>query len=259
VEQKGDFDTSVLHVACRNHPPKDIIDIMIMAAPDMLYWADSFGWLPLHYAVANGADIDVVNVLLEAYPDSKLITDKRGRTPSHFALGNVEYPPTEQLIQLLVGREQNNRNHNNTMKSGSLNSSSAVRWPDENNMLPLHYACAYGANVDVIRVLVDEWDESLTKVDSKGRTPLHFAMGSADRENAPDVVNLLLDLHPASVNIMDVEKNLPLNLLSSKADSVEVTQITTRDCVKKCLNLYLKAKPNTSIELLTAIQKMPEW
>jgi len=244
IEYKGEFDTTALHVACRNRPPKDVIDVMIMAAPDMIFWADSFGWLPLHYACANGAEIDVVGALLEAYPDSKLTTDKRGRTPLHFALGNVEQPPTAMLVQLLAGKE---------MKSSS------VRWPDENNMLPLHYACAYGASVEVLRVIIDAWDESLSKVDNKGRTPLHFAMGNAHRDNSPEVVKLLLDLHPAGVNVMDVEKNLPLNLLSSKAESVEQNQIKTRDCVKKCLNLYLKAKPSTCIEFLTAIQKMPEW
>eukprot|EP00985_Skeletonema_marinoi_P022421 scaffold14308_cov138-Skeletonema_marinoi.AAC.5 len=244
IEYKGEFDTTALHVACRNRPPKDVIDVMIMASPDMIFWADSFGWLPLHYACANGAEIDVVGALLEAYPDSKLTTDKRGRTPLHFALGNVEQPPTAMLVQLLAGKE---------MKSSS------VRWPDENNMLPLHYACAYGASVEVLRVIIDAWDESLSKVDNKGRTPLHFAMGNAHRDNSPEVVKLLLDLHPAGVNVMDVEKNLPLNLLSSKAESVEQNQIKTRDCVKKCLNLYLKAKPSTCIEFLTAIQKMPEW
>lgn len=244
IEYKGEFDTTALHVACRNRPPKDIIDVMIMAAPDMIFWADSFGWLPLHYACANGAEIDVVGALLEAYPDSKLTTDKRGRTPLHFALGNVEQPPNAMLVQLLAGKE---------MKSSS------VRWPDENNMLPLHYACAYGASIEVLRVIIDAWEDSLSKVDNKGRTPLHFAMGNAHRDNSPEVVKLLLDLHPAGVNVMDVEKNLPLNLLSIKADSVEEHQMKTRDCIKKCLNLYLKAKPTTCIEFLTAIQKMPEW
>lgn len=105
IEYKGEFDTTALHVACRNRPPKDIIEVMIMAAPDMIFWADSFGWLPLHYACANGAEIDVVGALLDAYPDSILTTDKRGRTPLHFALGNVEQPPTKMLVQLLAGKE----------------------------------------------------------------------------------------------------------------------------------------------------------
>ena len=47
VELKGEFDTTALHVACRNKPPVDGVDIMLMAAPDMIFWADSFGWLPV--------------------------------------------------------------------------------------------------------------------------------------------------------------------------------------------------------------------
>lgn len=62
-------------------------------------------------------------MLVDAYPDSRLVTDKRGRTPLHFALGNVEIPPTEELVRLLAGKKKE-----------------SVRWPDENKMLPLHYA-----------------------------------------------------------------------------------------------------------------------
>ena len=47
MEIKGEFDTTALHVACRNRPPVDVVDIMLMAAPDMIFWADSFGWLPV--------------------------------------------------------------------------------------------------------------------------------------------------------------------------------------------------------------------
>lgn len=36
VELKGEFDTTALHVACRNKPPVDVVDIMLMAAPDMI-------------------------------------------------------------------------------------------------------------------------------------------------------------------------------------------------------------------------------
>ena len=49
VELKGEFDTTALHVACRNKPPVDVVDIMLMAAPDMIFWADSFGWLPVSF------------------------------------------------------------------------------------------------------------------------------------------------------------------------------------------------------------------
>ena len=49
VGYKGEFDTTALHVACRNRPPLDVVEIMLMAAPDMIFWADSFGWLPVSH------------------------------------------------------------------------------------------------------------------------------------------------------------------------------------------------------------------
>eukprot|EP00580_Thalassiosira_gravida_P016391 CAMPEP_0201668694 /NCGR_PEP_ID=MMETSP0494-20130426/20628_1 /ASSEMBLY_ACC=CAM_ASM_000839 /TAXON_ID=420259 /ORGANISM="Thalassiosira gravida, Strain GMp14c1" /LENGTH=143 /DNA_ID=CAMNT_0048149197 /DNA_START=48 /DNA_END=476 /DNA_ORIENTATION=- len=30
VELKGEFDTTALHVACRNHPPLDVVELMLM-------------------------------------------------------------------------------------------------------------------------------------------------------------------------------------------------------------------------------------
>ena len=184
----------------------------------------------------------MVKLLLDAYPDSKLTTDKRGRTPLHFALGNVERPPAPPLVALLAGT-----------------SGESAKWPDENAMLPIHYACAYGAAVDVLRVLVDAWGESTTRTDAKGRTPLHFAMGNADRENSPNVVEMLLELSPGCRDRMDAEKNLPLHLLSTKAESAEESDFETRDTMRKCLDIYLRSEPETSIEFLTGIQKMPEW
>ena len=198
--------------------------------------------IQLHYACANGTDIEVIKLLLNAYPDSKLTTDKRGRTPLHFALGNIEHPPTPALVKLLAGE-----------------TGESAKWPDENQMLPIHYACAYGATEQSLRVLIHAWEDSMQKTDSKGRTPLHFAMGNADRENSPFVVKVLLDLYPAAMDQIDAEKNLPLHLLSTKAESVTVDKFQTRETIRKCLDFYLKAKPKTSSELLTGIQKMPEW
>ncbi|KAL7542183.1 hypothetical protein ACHAWF_007110 [Thalassiosira exigua] len=198
----------------------------------------------MHYACANGADIEVVRILLDAYPGSILITDKRGRTPLHFALGNVDNPPTPDLVMLLIGT-----------------TGEVAKRPDENSMLPIHYACAYGACAEVLMELVRSWEESLTITDSKGRLPLHFAMGNADRKNSPEVVKLLLELNddPGVIVQKDSEKNLPLHLISTKAESINEEDIQTQTTMCKCMDIYLKAKPKTCTELLTAIQNMPEW
>ena len=54
VECRGEFDTTALHVACRNHPPADVVEAMLRAAPDMIFWADSFGWLPVSCRCPRG-------------------------------------------------------------------------------------------------------------------------------------------------------------------------------------------------------------
>ena len=49
AELTGEYKTTALHLACRNVPPVDVVDVLLSAAPDTVEWEDSFGWLPLHY------------------------------------------------------------------------------------------------------------------------------------------------------------------------------------------------------------------
>lgn len=123
AERRGDYDTAPLHLACRNDPPADVIEMLLMASQDMVRAADSFGWLPLHYACANDASEEVLTLLVAEFPDSTTSVDKRKRTPLHFALGRTERPADRRVVVLLSG-------------------TGAALFPDENGMLPLHYACA---------------------------------------------------------------------------------------------------------------------
>jgi ankyrin repeat protein len=86
-EQRDDAGKTALHFACQNTPPKDIIDVFLSVAVDIVQWPDSFGWLPIHYACAYGADTVVIQSLADAFPESKTKEDRKGRTPLHFALG----------------------------------------------------------------------------------------------------------------------------------------------------------------------------
>ena len=106
-------------------------------------------------------------------------------------------------------------------------------------MLPIHYACAYGASVEVLNALIDSWDHSLRETDSRGRTPLHFMMGNADRANSPKVVELLLGLHPGAMEQLDAEGNLPLTLLSTKARTIQDGQVEERSTMSRCLMVLI--------------------
>jgi len=238
----GDHRTTALHLVCRNNPPIDVVEIFINAAPDSVRLADAFGWLPLHYACANGADEEVLRILANAYPESKTATDRRGRTPLHFALGSPHDQKTNAAAVAL------------------LSSTGAASCPDENGMLPLHYACAYGAPEEALHVLTDNNADSITQTDRNGRTPLHFALGNADRQASPNVVRLLLAQNPDVVNVTDKERSdLPLHLLATRAKSLNETQKSERENATKCLDLYLNANPHPTASFLAALQSLPEW
>ena len=140
-----------------------------------------------------------------------------------------------------------------------LSGTGAALFPDENGMLPLHYACAYGATEEALRVLTDNHIETITATDRRGRTPLHFALGNADRPASPGVVNLLLSQNPAVVNSIDAEGNLPIHLLATRAQAIKDYEKDKCTNCQECLSFYLDANPQPTADLLTALQALPEW
>ncbi len=240
AERRGDYDTTPLHLACRNGPPLDIVQMLIAASPVTVSMSDSFGWLPLHYACANQASQEVLKVLAEQYPESKTCVDKRMRTPLHFALGHTDQPADVTTVILL-------------------SETGAALFADENGMLPLHYACAYGVGEDVLRVLTDNHIQTIIATDKRGRTPIHFAMGNADRPASPGVVNLLISQHAAVVDSIDLEGNLPIHLLATRAQAVKEGDKEKFVNCQKCLGFYLDAQPRATADLLTALQSLPDW
>jgi hypothetical protein len=103
--------------------------------------------------------------------------DDAGKTALHFACQNAP-PPDVIDVFLSIAVD-------------------IVQWGDSFGWLPIHYACAYGADTEVIKSLAQAYPESKTTVDRKGRTPLHFALGTSN-SNSPVVVVLLSSTGAAS-------------------------------------------------------------
>jgi len=201
---------------------------------------DVFAWLPLHYACANGASEDVLRVLANAFPASKTSSDKRGRTPLHFALANTKQTFSPAIMAFLA-------------------STGATACRDENGMLPLHYACAYGISRDALQALTTAFPESIAAIDKKGRTPLHFAMGNADRNASPSVVKLLLHCDRETVNTTDNDGQLPLHLLSTQAHKLTNEAKKDQSNAQQCLEFYLGAEPRATADFFTALQSLPTF
>jgi len=236
------YQSILQQVVCKNRPPVDIVQRIFEVYPNALTEQDAFGWLPLHYACANGSSAELVMFLTNIYPDSKVVVDRRGRTPLHFAVGNEDRSPDPASVRILA-------------------ETGAARRADENGSLPMHYACAYGASVEVLKILLESVPSSTTAVDFKGRTPLHFAMGNAEKEWTPAIVQLLLEQNPDVVNDKDNEDNLPLQLLANEAKSVPLDHSSERkrENTMKCLDHYLNAIPEPNADFLNALKNLPSW
>ena len=241
---RGNADATPLHLMCKlNNPPTDVVQNIVEAAPEVVSYVDSHGWLPLHHACANGASPEVLSILTTAYPESKMCQDNQNRTPLHFYATRNSDNPAAMAANVVL-----------------LSDTGAAELADRGGMLPMHYACAYGTSPSVLKVLAEAYPESLVTKENKGRTPIHLAMVNAHREQSPGVIRFLLDGEgKKTVNMRDDEQNLPLHLLSLGLKGLSYEEPEKLNNVVECLKMYLAAEPFASPDFLTALQDLPDW
>jgi hypothetical protein len=241
---RGQADVTPLHLMCKlNNPPTEIISDIVEAAPEVVSWVDSHGWLPLHHACANGASTAVLQILTAAYPESKTTQDNQNRTPLHFYVTRNADNPIIMATNVEL-----------------LSDTGASALSDRGGMLPMHYACAYGSNPTVLKVLANSYPESLLAKENKGRTPMHLAMVNAHRDASPGVLSFLLESEGSkTVNMRDFEGNLPLHLLNLGVKGLNLDEPDKLSNVAECLKLYLAAQPSASPDFLAALQDLPDW
>ena len=241
---RGNADVTPLHLMCKlNNPPTDVISDIVEAAPDVVSWIDSHGWLPLHHACANGASTEVLEILTTTYDESKLMQDGQNRTPLHFYATRNNDNPTAMATNVAL-----------------LSNTGAAELPDRGGMLPMHYACAYGTNPIALKVLAEAYPDSLTAKENKGRTPMHLAMVNAHRDSSPGVLTFLLESQGSkTVNMRDHDGNLPLHLLNLGLKGLNLDEPERIQNVGECLKKYLAAEPDASPDFLAALQDLPDW
>lgn len=146
-------DIMLLNILCaRAKAPKDTQASRLEAQAS---WQPVRQWLAQH-------DAETVRAAAEQRGES-------GLAALHFACRNV--PPLDVVdVFLSIAAD-------------------TAQLPDSFGWLPIHYACASGSDSAVIHALAENFPESKTTTDRRGRTPLHFALG--DKPASPDVIVLL--------------------------------------------------------------------
>ncbi len=106
--------------------------------------------------------------------------------------------------------------------------------------VPLHYACGFGASLEVVDILVDAFPEALTKPDEHdGMLPLHYACKEGAQS---DVLDFLLMAYPEATLVQDRNKMTPMDYAMSLHDQVVRNQ--TIYSIQKGLKQNLSALSN---------------
>jgi len=151
------------------------VNALVKTDPDQLLVAgSSLETLPVHDAVRKAAPLKMVKRMVQAAPDALRQTDKIGRIPLHHVL--TAEPRALTMIGGLVDY---------LLSCDS--STSKVRDVDGN--LPLHLACGYGAEIGVVKSLIEAHPDGVLEQNGKGNIPsqlgVQFSAMHWIRENYP--------------------------------------------------------------------------
>ena len=118
-----------------------------------MHGASQDGKQPLHYAVAKGVPLDVTELLLEANPKAATSKDK-ARSSAHTAPPTAAAPFAPSCFSPVSSR-------NPPRNTAVLRHAPRT----QGGKLPLHYAAAKGAPLDVMKLLLDANLEATTSRD----------------------------------------------------------------------------------------------
>lgn len=156
---------------------------------------------PLHFAVMHKAPIGVLRRLISCFPEALTAKDLRDYyntdTPLHKVC--VERNPDVEVIKLLASPE-------------------AARVRDSGlGRLALHAHLRRGdARVDIVRILVQAYPESLKEVENDGNTPLNYFLHSFLGFNF-QTLQFLVESAPDAVNQPDNQGFTPLHWATRKS------------------------------------------
>ena len=186
----------------------------------------TFGNLPIHFACSNPhITLRVVQLLLDKWPGSISQANEYGSLPIHFLCENdklVKAVLVDILTVLLTTFPE------------------SVQHENSDGALPLHRAARSGMPLEVLKILVNMYPESVRiPVSSTGALPIHRACVSSNC-NLDSVEYLLLD-YPEGINVRDSEGRLPIHyaaisLGAQKADVIEHLLSKDLTCVSKVTN-----------------------
>jgi hypothetical protein len=102
VWSMGSHGNLVLHEACKNEPPVEVIDAILKVNKEAAKTKGQRDYTPLHYACTSGASIEVIETLMRAHPDAVMSRDCNDlMLPLHMA---CKSGASEHVIAVLLSK-----------------------------------------------------------------------------------------------------------------------------------------------------------
>jgi ankyrin repeat protein len=238
-----------LHMACEANARLEVVQFLVEQWPEAITKTNVKGSLPLHVACKNMAPLEVVQQLVGQWPEAVKMKDSDGNTPLHYVrrwpeclwtqkrevvswlqeigTGRITKEELQHMIEVAQQRSEEEESTIGTqlhdlccdqpqsidrIRSLVTACPEAIKAAGSDGWLPLHFACANTAPLQVVGYMVDSWPEAIKMADYDGCLPLHVACANAA---LLQVVEYLVDNWPKAVKMKNSDGLLPLHAVCS--------------------------------------------
>lgn len=201
-----------IHEICTKSPTKDDIIAIIEECPTSLMVPEtSSRRLPLHIACRTRASDEVIKTLLSYCPGAAKLQDSLGRLPLHYACANnASHDVIDALIQAYP---------------------QGCAQPCAQGWLPLHISISVKRDFYVVKMLLFQCPETMTKETNGGNTALSLAKHHANNPHGKFLYSFLSSVYRKIAQNMDANCNCDITVaVHSKIAGEEKGCVKQKNC-----------------------------
>ena len=198
INAKGENDYTSLHWACYKNQ-LEIVKFLTSKPECNRECSDKVGNQPLHTACSFSGNVELVRYLVEEAGCDINAKGENDYTSLHWACEKNQL----EIVKFLTSKPECNRESAN--KFGNL---------------PLHLACGFSGNVELVRYLVEEAGCDINAKGENDYTSLHWAC----EKNQLEIVKFLTSKQECSLEAGDKDGNRPLHLACGFSGNVELVR-----------------------------------
>ena len=215
---------------------EEFIEYLLEQYPKSAEVMNNEGALAIHIACKKGFSMNVIRVLHKAHPAGILQPDIDGKLPIHDAcegvvVSNLELMEFFHHVSPEALQKADNKgnlalhytvcSNPDVVKFVTQANVDALKVSNNYGYLPIHKACSLSADVEIIKILHENYPDGVRTQTSKGILPFHLAITS------PSLVNHLHGLYDGAVKTPDINGRFPIHIACEQGSFVGCFKLLT--------------------------------